>query len=89
MQHEPGVADRPAPEFMRLVRRVVGHDQAGLELVGDLTVETVDGLLELDRTVTEVQPGVSPSRGDMQRVEPIDFAVVDVVVGGPCGGAKQ
>lgn len=51
MQHEPGMGQQPFPDRRRLMGRGVVEDEMDLELWGNLPVEGLEELLELDRMV--------------------------------------
>ena len=52
---EPGVGGQPLADLRRLVRGAVVEDHVDVEIVGDLAVERLQELLELDRAVAAVQ----------------------------------
>ena len=51
---EPRTLRQPTPNRRRLVSRVVVHHEMDVEMLGDLLVDRVQELLELDRSMTSM-----------------------------------
>ncbi len=89
MQVKPRVRGEPALDLRRPMGAAVVEHEVGVEVGGDLTIDGLQELLELDRTVASVQGADHLARREVQPGVETAGAVTLVVVGGARRRARQ
>ena len=89
VQVKARVGGQPAPDLRGLVGRAVVEHEVHVEVLGDLLVDRLQELVELDRAVTVVQPADHLAGGEVERRVQAGGAVALVVVGRALGRAGQ
>ena len=81
---EPRTLRQPTPDRRRLVGRVVVHHEMDIEMLGDLIVDRVQKLLELDRSMASMTFADHFSGRDVECSEQRRRPVANIVVSLTC-----
>jgi len=89
VQDEARVREQPFLDRRGLVRGAVVEHEVDVEMRGDLAIEGLEELFELDCAVAGVQPADDLAGAQIQRGVEAGGARAPVVVGGALGNARE